>query len=58
MERIDVIDLGEASVETKGPAGPINDTKLGQFVPGLSDDCGCGGARPAILAARRFRHAR
>ena len=38
MEHIDVIDLGEASVQTKGPAGPINDAKLGQFVPGLSDD--------------------
>ena len=38
MERIDVIDLGEASVETKGPGGPINDGKLGQFVAGLNND--------------------
>lgn len=38
MERIDLIDLGEATVETKGPGGPINDGQLGQFVPGLGDD--------------------
>lgn len=39
MEREDdVIELGAASVETKGPGGPLPDIGLGQFVPGLSDD--------------------
>ena len=39
MEREnDVIDLGTASVETKGPFGPKPDIALGQVQPGLSDD--------------------
>ena len=35
--RPDVIELGAATVETKGPFGPITDHKLGQVAPGLSD---------------------
>jgi hypothetical protein len=39
MEREDdVIDLGTASVETKGPFGPRPDIGLGQVHAGLSDD--------------------
>lgn len=39
MEREDdLIDLGTASVETKGPFGPIQDVANGQFLPGLADD--------------------
>ena len=34
----DVIDLGIASVETKGPFGREPDIGLGQGVPGLADD--------------------
>lgn len=34
----DVIDLGEASTETKGPFGARPDETLGQIVGGLSDD--------------------
>jgi len=37
MER-KVIELGEASAETKGPVGPIHDAKLGQVQTGLNDD--------------------
>ncbi|MBO9623960.1 MAG: benenodin family lasso peptide [Sphingomonas sp.] len=39
MEREDdVIELGAASVETKGPGGPTDDVGLGIFPLGLSDD--------------------
>lgn len=38
MEREDIIDLGEASVETKGGGSNLVDTGLGQAIPGLSDD--------------------
>lgn len=39
MEREDdVIDLGTASVETKGPGGPVDDLALGIVQTGLSDD--------------------
>ncbi|WP_157081188.1 benenodin family lasso peptide [Novosphingobium naphthalenivorans] len=39
MEREDdLIDLGTASVETKGPAGPVEDFAIGQVLAGLSDD--------------------
>jgi hypothetical protein len=39
MEREDiVIDLGSASVETKGPVGQGNDIVLALEQPGLSDD--------------------
>ena len=39
MEREDdVIDLGAASIETKGPGGPVEDLALGIFETGLSDD--------------------
>ncbi|MGH6616437.1 benenodin family lasso peptide [Sphingomonas sp.] len=34
----DIIELGTASVETKGQFGPKPDIALGQLVPGLSDD--------------------
>lgn len=36
--RADVIELGAASVETKGPWGPYIDQKLGQVMAGLIDD--------------------
>lgn len=38
MEREDVIDLGAASIETKGDAGPFGDVILTQLNPGLNDD--------------------
>lgn len=39
MERDDdVIELGVASIETKGPGGPVDDLALGIFQTGLSDD--------------------
>ena len=39
MEREDtVIDLGSASVETRGPIGQGNDLVLALEQPGLSDD--------------------
>ena len=39
MEREDdVIDLGTASAETKGPVGPKPDIGIGEVLPGLSDD--------------------
>jgi len=39
MERDnDVIELGTASVETKGPFGPKPDIGLGQVETGLADD--------------------
>jgi len=34
----EIIDLGAASDETKGPGGPFVDIGLGQLTPGLSDD--------------------
>lgn len=34
----DIIDLGTASIETKGFAGPGVDERLGQILPGLSAD--------------------
>ena len=34
----EVIDLGAASAETKGPFGGRPDESLGQIVGGLSDD--------------------
>ena len=34
----DLIELGAASVETKGPTGQVLDTKLGQSAAGLNDD--------------------
>lgn len=39
MEREnDVIELGTASVETKGPRGDLPDIGLGQVFAGLTDD--------------------
>lgn len=39
MEReTDIIELGAATVETKGPGGPVDDSDQGIFLPGLSDD--------------------
>lgn len=39
MERKDeVIELGTASAETKGPGGPVDDLALGIFQTGLADD--------------------
>lgn len=39
MEREnDLIELGAASVETKGTGGPVEDFAIGQLVAGLSDD--------------------
>ncbi len=39
MEREDdVIELGVATAQTKGPGGMIPDGDLGQKTPGLSDD--------------------
>ena len=39
MEREDeVVELGTASIETKGPKGNIPDVGLGQAFTGLSDD--------------------
>jgi hypothetical protein len=39
MEREDdVIDLGSASVETKGPFNGIGDVGIGNLLPGLTDD--------------------
>ncbi|QDX25159.1 benenodin family lasso peptide [Sphingomonas suaedae] len=39
MEREnDVIELGTASIETKGPRGPEPDIGLGQVFAGLTDD--------------------
>lgn len=34
----DVIELGAASTETKGPRGPEPDIGLGVFKTGLADD--------------------
>jgi hypothetical protein len=34
----DMIDLGAASTETKGTGGPVGDAKIGQQLPGLSED--------------------
>lgn len=34
----DVIDLGAATAETKGPVGPRADELAGKFIEGLSDD--------------------
>lgn len=36
--RSDMIELGAASAETKGPNGPVTDYALGQILSGLSDD--------------------
>ncbi|WP_152616663.1 benenodin family lasso peptide [Sphingomonas sp. ERG5] len=39
MERDnDLIDLGTASIETKGPRGPEPDIGLGKVPAGLADD--------------------
>jgi hypothetical protein len=39
MEREhDIIELGAATAETKGPGGPVEDGDQGIFLPGLSDD--------------------
>ncbi len=39
MERDnEVIELGTASVETKGPRGDVPDIGLGQELTGLADD--------------------
>ncbi|MGY2736615.1 benenodin family lasso peptide [Sphingomonas sp. UYP23] len=39
MERQDdMIDLGAASVETKGPTGPIVDFRFGMPATGLNDE--------------------
>lgn len=38
MERVDLIEFGAASIETKGPNGPNFDSKLGQVPIGLNDD--------------------
>lgn len=37
-QQVELIDLGQASVETKGPKGNIPDVGLGQAFTGLSDD--------------------
>jgi len=37
-EQSDLIDLGRASVETKGPQGPIKDEQAGILFSGLADD--------------------
>ena len=34
----DVIDLGTASIETRGPQGPVKDEQAGILFSGLSDD--------------------
>jgi hypothetical protein len=36
--RSDLIDLGTASVETKGPKGDFPDLAEGQVIPGLPRD--------------------
>jgi hypothetical protein len=36
--RSEVIELGEASVETKGPNGPVTDFALGRIQAGLADE--------------------
>ncbi|MCW3835022.1 benenodin family lasso peptide [Sphingomonas canadensis] len=33
-----IVDLGAASVETKGPVGPFRDEQAGILAPGLADD--------------------
>lgn len=38
MERSDLIDLGEASIETKGLVGPGKDDIFLQATQGLADD--------------------
>lgn len=38
MKRIDVIDLGQASIETKGLVGPGKDDIFLQATQGLADD--------------------
>jgi len=39
MERDnDIVELGAASIETKGPRGPDPDIGLGVFKTGLADD--------------------
>jgi hypothetical protein len=38
MSDNELIDLGAASVETKGQGGPNYDDANGQILPGLSDD--------------------
>ncbi|WP_324698902.1 benenodin family lasso peptide [Novosphingobium sp. RL4] len=38
VQESDTIDLGTASVETKGPIGTGGDFVLAQNQPGLSDD--------------------
>lgn len=34
----EIVELGVASIETKGPGGPLADLVLGIFQTGLSDD--------------------
>jgi hypothetical protein len=34
----EVIDLGAASIETKGPGGHFVDASLTQILPGLTDE--------------------
>lgn len=41
MERIEhepIVDLGAASVETKGAVGEFKDEQANRILPGLSDD--------------------
>ena len=38
VENQPIIDLGAASVETKGPVGPFKDEQQGILASGLSDD--------------------
>jgi len=39
MERThDILQIGAATTLTKGPGGPITDTRLGQMLPGLGRD--------------------
>ncbi|MBA4760906.1 benenodin family lasso peptide [Sphingomonas sp.] len=38
MEREDLIDLGVASVETKGPKGDFPDVGDGRILAGLTDE--------------------
>jgi hypothetical protein len=37
-EEQEVIDLGAASIETKGPGGQFVDTLLRAILPGLTDE--------------------
>lgn len=36
--RDDIVDLGVASIETRGAGGPFVEDVIGKLTPGLSDD--------------------